>query len=218
MTLVQDETVQLGELAGWVNEGAITFVVGEMSFLKKITDEIGAYLHNTPLFPCLATHSVWYDHVRDELLPAGGGHAEEHRAARIQTDHCGGEALVQAHVDILKDIAVKCVYGAVLLRFSPAPDGGVAGAGEKPGAGVSGEGGSGSAGERSLLWFPEGSRTSRRGSESGEWAVITIVTILTIIITATIIITTITIMTCLQWLIPQDLVNNNVTEGDGGVL
>lgn len=110
MTLVQDETVQLGELAGWVNEGAITFVVGEMSFLKKITDEIGAYLHNTPLFPCLATHSVWYDHVRDELLPAGGGHAEEHRAARIQTDHCGGEALVQAHVDILKDISSKvCV-------------------------------------------------------------------------------------------------------------
>lgn len=38
-----------------------------------------------------ATHAVRHDHVRDELLAAGGGHAEEHRPAWVQANHSGGK-------------------------------------------------------------------------------------------------------------------------------
>lgn len=38
----------------------------------------------------IATDAVWHDHVRDELLSSGGGHAEEHRPAWVQTNHSRG--------------------------------------------------------------------------------------------------------------------------------
>lgn len=79
------------------------------------------------LYPHLfaATHVVWHDHVWDEFLPAGGGHAEEHCSARVQTNHSGGKRARSSaptnRIKILKDFThpgIDCSCGLQWLDFS----------------------------------------------------------------------------------------------------